>query len=319
MSLAADRQPVRRRHDLVHRRRRRRPDRHAASRCPPRATTRSRSSAPTRPATPRPRRPRTSRSTRRRRRSATPSRRWPTGRRVDQPGRHRDVHLRRPGRLRRRQLHRAGHQVAPRARTAVTGTATDSAGNTASDTRQRQHRQDRSPTITADGRPAPERRRLVQRRRHGQLTPPSDALSGVGGTPGDDVLGEGANQTASGTVTDAAGNSASAGVTGINVDKTAPVLTGVLPERLAHRRRHRPLDLHRRRCPASTGQPGRHHRRRARATTSPPPPRCTRHRRQHGHQDGRRHQDRPHRADHDRRPSPTPSAAAGTATRSRSP
>jgi hypothetical protein len=54
----------------------------------------------------------------------------------------------------------------------------------------------------------------------------SDDASGVLGTPTDDVLGEGANQSAGATVTDAAGNTASANVTGINVDETAPALNG---------------------------------------------------------------------------------------------
>ncbi len=53
-----------------------------------------------------------------------------------------------------------------------------------------------------------------------------DALSGVATNPGSKVLGEGANQSHSGTVTDVAGNSASATVSGINIDKTAPTLTG---------------------------------------------------------------------------------------------
>ncbi|RYU09636.1 OmpL47-type beta-barrel domain-containing protein [Nocardioides iriomotensis] len=53
----------------------------------------------------------------------------------------------------------------------------------------------------------------------------SDSLSGISGTPGNDVLGEGQGQSAGASVADAAGNSASAGVTGINVDKTDPELT----------------------------------------------------------------------------------------------
>lgn len=55
----------------------------------------------------------------------------------------------------------------------------------------------------------------------------NDALSGVSGDPADAVLSkEGAGQSASATVTDAAGNTATAGVTGINIDKTAPTLDG---------------------------------------------------------------------------------------------
>jgi hypothetical protein len=53
----------------------------------------------------------------------------------------------------------------------------------------------------------------------------SDALSGIASCPAPDTLGEGANQAPSGTATDVAGNSASDGVSGIDVDKSAPVLT----------------------------------------------------------------------------------------------
>lgn len=57
----------------------------------------------------------------------------------------------------------------------------------------------------------------------------SDTLSGISGTPANDVLGQGENLSASATVTDAAGNSASAGVSGINIDETAPVLIASVP------------------------------------------------------------------------------------------
>jgi hypothetical protein len=55
-----------------------------------------------------------------------------------------------------------------------------------------------------------------------------DALSGIGegGCTAAKTLGQGTDQTASGTATDAAGNTASASITGINVDKVAPALTG---------------------------------------------------------------------------------------------
>ncbi|HVK25314.1 MAG TPA: hypothetical protein VM677_28490, partial [Actinokineospora sp.] len=53
-----------------------------------------------------------------------------------------------------------------------------------------------------------------------------DALSGVDTCSAPVTLGEGANQSAAGGSTDAAGNSASATVSGVNVDKTAPTLTG---------------------------------------------------------------------------------------------
>lgn len=54
----------------------------------------------------------------------------------------------------------------------------------------------------------------------------SDALSGIDLCPASRTLGEGADQSVSGAATDAAGNAASDGVTGINIDKTAPSLDG---------------------------------------------------------------------------------------------
>jgi fibronectin type 3 domain-containing protein len=54
----------------------------------------------------------------------------------------------------------------------------------------------------------------------------SDTLSGIDRCPASRTLGEGGDQNVSGVATDAAGNAASAGVTGINVDKTAPSLDG---------------------------------------------------------------------------------------------
>lgn len=57
----------------------------------------------------------------------------------------------------------------------------------------------------------------------------SDALSGVASCPASKILHEGADQSASGSAHDNAGNSATDAVTGVNVDKTAPVLTGAFP------------------------------------------------------------------------------------------
>ena len=55
----------------------------------------------------------------------------------------------------------------------------------------------------------------------------SDALSGIASCPGSTVLSSnGAAQSVSGTATDTAGNSASATVSGINIDRTAPQLSG---------------------------------------------------------------------------------------------
>ena len=55
--------------------------------------------------------------------------------------------------------------------------------------------------------------------------PANDALSGIDKAPAAKVLGEGANQSATGTATDVAGNQGSATLSGINVDKTAPTLS----------------------------------------------------------------------------------------------
>jgi len=57
----------------------------------------------------------------------------------------------------------------------------------------------------------------------------ADGLSGLNATgcPADRTLsGEGASQSTSGTVTDNAGNSASATISGISIDKTAPTISG---------------------------------------------------------------------------------------------
>ena len=57
----------------------------------------------------------------------------------------------------------------------------------------------------------------------------TDVTSGIAACTARITLGEGVNQTANGTATDNAGHTASAQVTGINVDLTAPVVsvTGV--------------------------------------------------------------------------------------------
>ena len=54
----------------------------------------------------------------------------------------------------------------------------------------------------------------------------SDALSGIAVCSAKKTLGEGAGQSASGTAKDKAGNTATDSVSGINVDKTAPSLSG---------------------------------------------------------------------------------------------
>ena len=53
----------------------------------------------------------------------------------------------------------------------------------------------------------------------------NDALSGIASCSSPQTLGEGANQSASGTTTDQAGNSANTTVSGINIDKTKPTIS----------------------------------------------------------------------------------------------
>lgn len=109
----------------------------------------------------------------------------------------------------------------------VTGTATDGAGNTATDTAS--VRIDKTaPKISATATGTKNDAGWYKDDVIVSYTA-SDALSGISGTPTRQVLAEGENQSASATVTDAAGNSASAGVSGINIDKTAPLLNATFP------------------------------------------------------------------------------------------
>jgi hypothetical protein len=106
----------------------------------------------------------------------------------------------------------------------VTGTATDGAGNSATDNAS--VRIDKTkPTITATASGTMNGAGWYKDDVTVSYSANDDA-SGVSGSPASVVLGEGTNQSASATVTDAAGNSATAGVAGINIDETAPVLTG---------------------------------------------------------------------------------------------
>jgi len=110
----------------------------------------------------------------------------------------------------------------------VGGTATDGAGNTATD----------QATVRID-RTAPIVGAVVSGvlNAAGWYSSPvtvtfsaTDALSGVSSvSPASTVLGEGLGQSASATAVDAAGNSATGGVTGIDVDLTPPVLTATFP------------------------------------------------------------------------------------------
>ncbi len=105
----------------------------------------------------------------------------------------------------------------------VNGTATDGAGNTATDSAS--VRIDKTaPSISAEVDGTKNEAGWYKEDVTVTYTA-TDDLSGVAGTPEQDVLGEGFDQSASATVTDGAGNSSSTGVTGINVDKTAPELT----------------------------------------------------------------------------------------------
>ena len=110
----------------------------------------------------------------------------------------------------------------------VTGTATDGAGNSASDTAAVSIDKTK-PTITA----ASDRRANPAGWYNADVTVSftcADDRSGVASCPGSKQLGQGANQSASGTVQDTAGNSATDTLSGINVDTTAPVLTGSFPD-----------------------------------------------------------------------------------------
>ncbi len=112
----------------------------------------------------------------------------------------------------------------------VTGTATDNAGNTATDP-ARVSIDKTAPTISAAADRSPNTNLAANGKGWYNADVVvsftcGDALSGVASCPTAQTLGEGANQTASGTAVDAAGNTATNGVSGINVDKTAPTLTG---------------------------------------------------------------------------------------------
>ncbi|MEO6201169.1 MAG: PxKF domain-containing protein, partial [Cryobacterium sp.] len=109
----------------------------------------------------------------------------------------------------------------------VTGTATDNASNTATNTAV-VNIDKTKPTITATA----DRAANANLWYNDDVTvnfSATDELSGVASAPAAKTLGEGQNQSASGTASDTAGNSASAEITGINVDKTAPVLTASFP------------------------------------------------------------------------------------------
>ncbi len=109
---------------------------------------------------------------------------------------------------------------------AISGTATDKAGNTASNSRT-VSLDKTPPTITAALAPAANAAGWNNANVTATFTC-SDALSGVASCPAAATVStEGANQTVPGTATDKAGNSA-ASATKVSIDKTAPVITPTL-------------------------------------------------------------------------------------------
>ena len=108
----------------------------------------------------------------------------------------------------------------------VTGTSVDNAGNSATDPAT-VNIDKTAPVVTA----APDRVPNAANWYNNDVTigfACSDALSGIDSCPTPQVLGEGADQSASGVASDAAGNSSPAAVSGMKVDKTAPSLTGAV-------------------------------------------------------------------------------------------
>ena len=108
----------------------------------------------------------------------------------------------------------------------VTGTVTDNAGNSANDPATLSIDKTK-PVISVDALPAPNANGWYGDDVTATYTA-SDALSGVKTQDTAHVFGEGAAQTDTATATDGAGNSASATTPLINVDKTAPTITGKL-------------------------------------------------------------------------------------------
>jgi hypothetical protein len=106
----------------------------------------------------------------------------------------------------------------------VTGTATDTASNTATD-----------PAKVSIDKTAPTIKATADRSANASgwydagvrvSFACADALSGIDTCPTPKTVGEGADQSANATAADAAGNTATAGVAHINVDETAPTLAG---------------------------------------------------------------------------------------------
>lgn len=116
------------------------------------------------------------------------------------------------------------HIVAETAGTLLTGTAIDNAGNQASaDVTVKLD--ETPPTVTASTDRAANAQGWYKAVVNVTFQC-TDDLSGIADCPAPETLGEGAAQSASATGHDVAGNAASAGVSGINVDLTAPSLSG---------------------------------------------------------------------------------------------
>ena len=108
------------------------------------------------------------------------------------------------------------------------GTCTDKAGNVSEAATVENINVDKTaPTITG----APDRAANTNSWYNADVTvifTCGDALSGVDTCTAPSTLGEGADQSVPGSVTDKAGNSASTSVNGINIDKTAPIIAAAL-------------------------------------------------------------------------------------------
>ncbi len=109
---------------------------------------------------------------------------------------------------------------------AVTGTVTDNAGNTASDPASVSIDKTK-PVITVDALPAPSSYGWYGDDVTATYTA-TDTLSGVKSQDRSHTFGEGADQQDTATATDAAGNSSSVKTPVVNVDKTAPTITGAI-------------------------------------------------------------------------------------------
>src|SRR5262249_729418 len=111
--------------------------------------------------------------------------------------------------------------------TLVTVTATDAVGNTSSKTFHVTVVDTTPPTISGTATTSPNANGWYK----GPVTlrfTASDLLRPSSVTPDQTLRGEGANQSVTGTAMDYAGNSASATVSGINVDLTAPTISGAV-------------------------------------------------------------------------------------------